>query len=353
MKKIISIFTIIAFVVLFIFGSNSYAASLANISVEQDKQTVKPAEIVNLKIQFGENLGAYTFKIAYDNNIFEYVGVEGGTANDTQDKVIVTYYDQSGGTNPRANMNITFRAKSGITTSNPTEFMITAEGLANADASVTYDDITVPIVKNITVEPEYVDYSFKLEHTGEIIKNEEKQMSLSYFSSMGRYYEHARLKADVVAPEGANAKLLATDKAGLEHNIIESGFGDAQGYKIGGENVSQNLQAKAIFSNAGDYTITLKLVDRDNSDTVIAQKSFNFTVKEATEQVTPPVNNTENNGTKTPENTGTTIAQEKKEEVKKAEIPTKLPKTGNNIYIPIIMFLISLFAFYVYYNKKK
>lgn len=357
MKKIISIFTISAFIVLFILNSNSYAASLDNVSAEIDKQIVKPAEEVNLKIQFGENLGAYTFKIAYDNNIFEYVGAEGGTANDTQDKIIVTYYDQTGGTSPRANMNVTFRAKSGITTSNPTEFMITAEGLANADASVTYDDITVPIVKNTTVEPEYVDYSFKLEHTGEIIKNEEKQMSLSYFSSMGRYYEHAKLKAEVTAPQGANVKLLATDIAGLEQDIIESGFGDAQGYKIGGKDISQNLQTRAIFSNAGDYTITLKLIDRDNSDTVIAQKSFNFTVKEATEQITPPANNEdktqENNETKTTENTEKVNVQNKTEEVKKNEIPTKLPKTGNNIYIPIIMFLVLLFSLYVYYNKKK
>ena len=49
--------------------------------------------------------------------------------------------------------SVTFRAKPDITTSNPTEFTITGEGLSNSDASVTFDDITIPIVKNVTVEP--------------------------------------------------------------------------------------------------------------------------------------------------------------------------------------------------------
>ena len=33
------------------------------------------------------------------------------------------------------------------------------EGLANADASVRYDDITTPIIKNLIVEPAYEDYT--------------------------------------------------------------------------------------------------------------------------------------------------------------------------------------------------
>ena len=179
-----------------------------------------------------------------------------------------------------------FKAKADITTSNPTEFTVTAEGLANADASVTFDDITIPIVKNVTVEPQYVDYTLKLEHTGNIIKGKENQMTLSYSSSMGRYYEHARLVAEATSPAGATVRLLATDKSRLEHDIIQSGWGDAQGYKIGGKDVSQVLQVRGIFSEVGDYTITLKLIDRDNSDSVIAQETFNFTAQEET--TTPP-----------------------------------------------------------------
>ena len=133
-------------------------------------------------------------------------------------------------------MSVTFRAKADITTSNPTEFTVTADGLSNADASVTYDDITIPIIKNVTVEPQYVNYTLKLEHTGDIIKNEEKEMKLSYSSTMGRYYEHARLIAEATTPTGATIKLVGTDQANLEHDNIQSGWGDAQGYKIGKRN---------------------------------------------------------------------------------------------------------------------
>lgn len=345
MKKIISIFAIVTLLTVIVFTGQSYAASLDTIDIQTDKTTIRPGEEVKLNIQFGQDLGAYTFDVAYDNNIFEYESVEGGTANDTGDKVRTTYYDTTGGTNPRSNMSVTFRAKADITTSNPTEFTITAEGLANSDASVTFDDITTPIVKNVTVEPEYFDYTLKLEYTGDIIKGEEKAMTLSYSSPMGHYYEHARLIAESTTPAGATVQLLADDQANLEHDIIQSGWGEAQGYKIGGKDVVQVLQTRGIFSEVGDYTITLKLIDRDNSDQVIAQQDFQFTVVEA--QATTPPAVTE------PENNVQTPVSEEIEEVNPNEIPTKLPKTGSNIYVPIIVILIALISSYIYYNKKK
>lgn len=349
MKKIISIFTIITLLTMLIFTGTVYAAGLDTIDVETDKTTVRPGEEVKVTVQFGEDLGAYTFNVAYDNKIFEYVSAEGGTANDTTDKVKVVYHDTTGGTNPRTNMSVTFRAKADITTSNPTEFLITAEGLANSDASVNYDDITTPIVKNVTVEPEYVDYTLKLEHAGEIVKDEEKAMTLSYSSPMGRYYEHARLIAEATTPAGATVQLLANDQSNLEHDIIQSGWGDAQGYKIGGKDVSQVLQAKAIFSQAGDYSITLKLIDRDNSDQVIVEQAFQFT---ALETATPAPEPTPTPTPDVPEQP-VTPEEVKPEEVKPEETPKVLPKTGNNLYIPIIVILIALISSYIYYNKKK
>ena len=173
--KIISIFTLIA---LFILTITSNAAALGGIDVQTDKTTVRPGEEVKITINFGESLGAYTFDIAYDNNIFSYVSAEGGTANDTTDKVRVVFHDSSGGTNARNNMSVIFKAKEDITTSNPTELSVTAEGLANGDASVTYDDITTPVIKDVIVEPIFVDYDFSLNYTGDIKVNEEKDMKL-------------------------------------------------------------------------------------------------------------------------------------------------------------------------------
>ena len=220
MKKTITILTILCFVLAFVLTGNTYAAALDAINVEPSKTTIRPGEEVKVKIEFGVDLGAYTFDVHYDNAIFDYVSTEGGTPNDTSDKVRVVYHDTTGGSNPRTNMSVTFRAKDTITTSNPTEFTVTAEGLANPDASVQYDDITTPIVKNVTVEPVYVDYTIKLEHAGEIVKTEEKAMTLSYGSTMGKPYEHARLVASATTPAGATVKLLATDTQDLEHDII-------------------------------------------------------------------------------------------------------------------------------------
>ena len=181
MKKIISIISLIMLSLL-VFSGNVFAAPLNSVTVNTDKTTVRPGEEVKVTIDFGQQLGAYTVSVAYDNKIFDYVSAEGGTPNDTSDKVKVVFHDSTGGTSPSQRVSVTFRAKADLETSNPTEFSITAEGLANPDASVTYDDITTPIVKNVTVEPQYEDYKIELTYSGNIVKEEEKEMKLSYSS---------------------------------------------------------------------------------------------------------------------------------------------------------------------------
>lgn len=351
MKKIISIFLLFALFALLIFPINSYAAPLGTIDVKTDKTTVRPGEEVKVTIDFGEDLGAYTMDIAYDNNIFEYISAEGGTPNDTSDKVRVVFYDSSGGTSSSRTMSVTFKAKSDITTSNPTEFSITGEGLANSDASVNYDDITIPIVKNVTVEPQYIDYTLNIEHSGEIISGEEISMKISYSSPMGRYYEKARLVAEATTPSGANVQLIGKDTSNLDHDIIQSGWGDSQGYKIGGKDVEQILDVKGKFSQVGDYTITLKLIDRENSDAVIAQKEFSFTAIEK-QTTTTPEGNTNTEGT-TNNNTQNSIQQEEiKIDENTQKTPEVLPKTGRNIYIALVVVIIALLSSYIYFNKK-
>ena len=351
MKKIVSIISILLIVSLAIFTGNVYAAPLNSVSVETSKDLVRPGEEVKVNIEFGQALGSYTFDIAYDNSIFEYVSNEGGTPNDMGDKVRVVFYDSSGGTNPRNNMSVTFKAKSDITTSNPTEFNVTAEGLANSDASVTYDDITTPITKNLTVEPQYVDYTLSLVPVnGTLIKDEENEMKLTYSSPMGKYYEKARLVAESTGT--GDVKLLGTDEQQLEHDIIESGWGEEQGYKIGGKDVSQTLNVRGVFSKAGNYKITLKLIDRENSDAVIAEKTFDFTVEEKSEVVPPQTGETEN-GTTENEPEEITPPVEVEENVTENKVPTQLPKTGINIYIPICLVLSILLGMVIYYNKKK
>lgn len=349
MKKIISIIAVITLLSMIMFTQTSYAQALDTIDVDTSKTLVRPGEEVIVNIEFGQNLGAYTFDINYDNNTFEYISVDGGTANDANSKVRVTFHDQTGGTNPRSYMSATFKAKEDITTSNPTEITVTAEGLANPDATVQYDDITTPIVKNITVEPEYVDYNINLEYSGNIVKEEEKPMILSYSSSMGRYYEHARLIAEVQTPQGATMQLLATDETGAEHDIIQSGWGDAQGSKIGGKDVSQVMQTRAIFSEEGNYTLSLKLIDRDNSDRAIAEKVTNFTVLAEAPATPEPTQEP----TQEPSQTTPSETTPSPETNNPNETPKKLPKTGSNLYIPMTIALIGLISAYAYFNKKR
>ena len=179
MKKLFCIFTILilSFAVISV-PSLAATVPLDTVTADVSKTKIAPGEEVNVTVSFGKELGAYTIHAAYDNAIFEYVRSEGGTANDEGDKVILTYHDSTGGTNPRANAVITFKAKENLTASNPTDFSITLEGMANSDASERYDDISTAIEKDVLVEPNYVDYTLKLDYTGIIKKDEEKDMTL-------------------------------------------------------------------------------------------------------------------------------------------------------------------------------
>ena len=348
MKKVINIILIIStiFTIILLLNTNNVkAAALDDIEISTNKDTVNPGDTVSLTITFGKPLGAYTFDIAYDNSLLEYVETDGGTPNDNGTRVRVVFYDSTGGTSPRENMTITFRAKEGILTSNPTNLAVTAEGLSNPDASESYDDIATALEKNIVVEPRYEDYTFQLSYTGEPIINEEKEMVLSLVSSMGRSYDHARIIAEATTPDGGNVQLLGTDEQQIEYDLIDSGWGDPSGYAIGGQNVNKVLNLRGIFDKAGEYTLTFKLIDRDNSDAIIAENSFRVTVAET--QVTPPEEETQ-----TP---GETTGQENTTQgnVVEENLPTQLPKTGINLYIPIVVVMIAILSTSLYIIMKK
>ena len=334
MKKLFSIFTILVlFFIIISVSSVTSAATLNNVSAEVSKSKIAPGQEVNLTVSFGKDLGAYTVNATYDDAIFEYVRSEGGTANDTGDKVILTYHDTTGGTNPRTNAVITFKAKTGLTASNPTNFSITLTGMANSDASETYDDITTPIIKDVLVEPNYINYTLSLEYTGTIKKNEAKDMKLITASTMGKNYDHVRLIAEITAKpkEDATAKLLATDKSGAEIDLLQSGWGEADGYAIGGKDIRQELLLRGEFNTDGKYTVHIKLINRENSDSVIAEKSFDITVGEkvAEKPTTPTKPSTEE------------------------KLPTTYPQTGMTQYIYILLAVLALVvAYFVLTNHK-
>ena len=87
--------------------------------------------------------------------------------------------------------------------------------------------------------------------------------------------------------------------------------------------------------------VTLKLIDRGNADSVISEKQYKFNVlaesvpeeneKEETEATTGNTNISTN-----------TITQ----------VPTSLPKTGANIYLPIGISIIFIICIVAYYRSK-
>lgn len=374
MKEKLRIFSITLFLVMFMFIQDTYAVSLNTFDVQISKNLVRPGEEVTVQVNFGEALKAYTVKIAYDDNIFDYVSSEGGTAVNTFDKIIMSYGDTEMPVEARGSVSVTFRAKSSLTTTNPTNFVVTSDNMKNADGSMIYDPITTGFTKDLIVEPEYEDYEIKLTHIDTIVKGKPIDMILSYSSAMGRPYAHARLVAEV-ATSGGTAQLLGTDQSDSEHDIIQDGWGAVEGYEIGGKGVTQELHVRAIFSDIGDYTITLKLIDKENGDTVIAQRSFPFTAVD--EQIQPnydivPMSIEEaENGTEeelsvrsVPEFNHTEGQVQARTQTQASETstnitnettqsaPNKLPKTGINVYIYGVLSLIALTAGYIYFNKK-
>ena len=346
MKKTVSLILIVlVFFCMFQINVNAASIPLNSVTVDVTKEKIEPGENVTVNINFGTELGAYTFDVAYDNNIFEYVSSEGGTENDNGTRVRVTYYDSAGGTNPRSSMSVTFKAKDSITSTNPTDFSVTAEGLANNDASQEYDDITSPIKKSVTVEPNYVDYTIEFNYSGKIIFGEEKAMELITKSSMGKNYDHARIILDATTPDGGNVQLKGTDETQTEYDLIDSGWGDPSGYAIGGQNVNKVLNLRGIFDKAGEYTLTFKLIDRDNSDAVIAENTFTVTVSDT--QITPPEEETPENGTE-----GTTEG-ENMTNTTEENLPTQLPKTGINLYVPVVVIMIAIMSTSLYIIMKK
>ena len=369
MVKKILIFSIILLLSLFTFQIKTYAASipLASINVTTSKDKVAPGEEVTVNIEFGTDLGAYTFDIAYDNNLFEYVRSEGGTENDDGSRVRVTFYDSTGGTSPRTNMSVTFKAKENLITTNPTEFLITGEGLANSDASQEYDDITTPIEKNITIEPNYEDYTINLEYEGNIIENEEKEIKLITSSSLGKNYDNVRLTAEVVKKPSDNSQvsLTAINESQQEIDLIQDGYGTDNGYSLGGQNVRHELNVKSLFSEVGDYTLKISLLDKDSSDQLIVSQELNISVgtNAPVEDENGEENNNNNNNNneenESNENIGNTdenINNDNKEEKNDEELPETLPKTGNTKYVYILSIIALLTSGYIVtknYNRKK
>lgn len=173
------------------------------------------------------------------------------------------------------------------------------------------------------------EYSFDLQYTGTVVKNEEKNANVLLIGQNGTLYSKVRIKVDINGP--ATPKIMATDSNDVEHNIAELGYwGPAEGFAVQGD-FTNTTPIRATFPEAGKYTIKLSLINLTDGS-VITTKSFEVDV--ISEEV-PPANVISN------------------EIVNNIE---ELPQTGTSIfeyiaYFSIIVIIFGVVGMYIYRKR--
>lgn len=197
--------------------------------------------------------------------------------------------------------------------------------------------ITFAIVLGITNYSLAADeYSFDLQYTGTVIKNEEKSAKVLLIGKSGTLYSKVRIKVDINGP--AKPKLMATDTNNVEHNIAELGYwGPPEGFPVQGD-FTNTTPIRATFPEKGKYTITLSLINLEN-DSVITTKAFDVNVTE--QAIVDNNNNTTNNTTNN-------ITNNNIEE---------LPKTGRSIWeyaicIACVVIILSIVGMFIKSKNK-
>ena len=83
--------------------------------------------------------------------------------------------------------------------------------------------------------------------------------------------ERVRFDVEVPTPEGATVRLLANDTNGVVHDVAQIGYwGPEYGFPISAD-YSETTEFTAIFSDAGEYTITFSLVDLDAGEALVTE----------------------------------------------------------------------------------
>lgn len=152
---------------------------------------------------------------------------------------------------------------------------------------------------------------FDISYEGEVKVNEEKNTLIILAGDNTPLHTNVRVKVDIEGP--ATPKLLATDSLGTEIDIAQWGYwGPESGFAIQGT-FSNETPVKATFTEAGAYTITLSLLDVQNADDILAQKTVTIQVQGDEPEVNETVNETINEVINEPVSelpkTGTSLAE--------------------------------------------
>jgi len=188
-------------------------------------------------------------------------------------------------------------------------------------------------------------YDFEMNYTGDLVKGQEKAADVVLVgdgTSSG--YAKVRIKVEIAGP--STPKILATDSNGTEIDIAQVGYwGPDEGFAVPAT-VRNTTPIRATFDQAGEYKITLSLINKDAGDAVITSKEFVLTV----EDDVPVANNTV-------DNTVDNIVANFVENILADDPVEELPKTGASIpeliaYVTAIVGLV-LFAMYRVRNARE
>lgn len=180
-------------------------------------------------------------------------------------------------------------------------------------------------------------YSFDLQYTGTIVKNQAKDANVLLVGVNAPAYTNVIIKVDIAGP--ATPTILATDNTGTEHDIAQLGYwGPTSGFPVQGD-FTNTTPIKATFPEEGNYTITLTLQDVTNNYVAIASRTFTIQVYEDNTGGNIVSNVVDNNVTNGVDNT-----------------ISELPKTGTSVieyvmYFMTTVLILSIIGIYI--NKKR
>lgn len=179
------------------------------------------------------------------------------------------------------------------------------------------------------------EVNFIISYDGTVTKNEPKSVMIVLEGKSAPTYTKVRVKVDVSGP--ATPKLIAKDSLGTEIDIAQTGYwGPDTGFPIQGD-FKNETPVIATFPEAGEYTIKVSLINLENGNSVITEKSITVDVQEQA-IITNTIENTVTN----------TITNAINNEV------TELPKTGTSLMeYAIYALVIVAFAYMIYHIKQK
>ena len=172
------------------------------------------------------------------------------------------------------------------------------------------------------------EFSFDITYDGDIIKDQEKSATVVLEGTEAPVHNKVRIKVDISGP--GTPTIYAYDSNQTKIDIAEVGYwGPAEGFKVEGT-FENETPIQATFPEAGDYTITLSLLDLENENEVLTTEEFEITVEDNV------VDNDENNDTN-------------------EENITEIPKTGTSIgeyaIMCAVVFAICYVGYFIYKRK--